>query len=99
MIIFCFIIYGCNNSRIINPKGYTTENIILVTLDGVRWEEVFTGADPNIINNDTLVVDVEKTNKNYWHDNDIQRRKKLMPFLWSTISQSGQIYGNKLKGS
>ena len=64
MIIFCFIIYGCNNSRIINPKGYTTENIILVTLDGVRWEEVFTGADPNIINNDTLVVDVEKTNKN-----------------------------------
>ena len=99
MIIFCFIIYGCNNSRIINPKGYTTENIILVTLDGVRWEEVFTGADPNIINNDTLVVDVEETNKNYWHDNDIQRRKKLMPFLWSTISQSGQIYGNKLKGS
>ena len=99
MIIFCFIIYGCNNSRIINPKGYTTENIILVTLDGVRWEEVFTGADPNIINNDTLVVDVEETNKNYWHDNDIQRRKKLMPFLWSTIYQSGQIYGNKLKGS
>ena len=45
------------------------------------------------------MVDVDKTKKNYWDDNDFQRRKKLMPFLWSTIFENGQIYGNKLKGS
>lgn len=25
------------------------ENLILVTLDGVRWQEIFYGIDPNII--------------------------------------------------
>ena len=32
-----------------------TENIIIVTLDGFRWEEVFGGADSALINDSTYV--------------------------------------------
>ena len=29
-------------------------NVVLVTLDGVRWQEVFSGADKNLIGNKDL---------------------------------------------
>ena len=98
LICLIFII-GCSNHETKNRKGYDTNNVILITLDGVRWEEVFSGADPNIINNKKLVSDIAKTNETYWDDNVDVRRKKLMPFVWSTIFKNGQIYGNKLKQS
>ena len=98
LICLIFII-GCSNHETKNSKGYDTNNVILITLDGVRWEEVFSGADPNIINNKKLVSDIAKTNETYWDNNVDVRRKKLMPFVWSTIFKNGQIYGNKLKQS
>ena len=50
LIVVLFIIIGCTERERKNPKGLQTENVILITLDGVRWQEVFTGADRNIIN-------------------------------------------------
>ena len=37
--------------------------------------------------------------QNYWADNEKERRKKLMPFMWSVISSKGQIHGNRKLGS
>jgi hypothetical protein len=71
--------------------GGDTRNVILVIADGVRWQEVFTGADPTLLN-DTL-------KKKYWDDDPLVRRRKLFPFLWETVATHGQIYGNQNKGS
>ena len=37
--------------------------------------------------------------KNYWAQNEQERRQKLMPFLWNTLQKEGQIYGNRDLGT
>jgi hypothetical protein len=31
------------------PTAHKTENVIVVMIDGMRWQEVFRGADPDLI--------------------------------------------------
>ena len=74
----------------------TAENIIIITTDGFRWQEIFTGMDSAIVNNrDLYKGDSADIFKRYWAENASERRSKLMPFLWSTIQNKGQIYGNR----
>ncbi|MEA1881658.1 MAG: alkaline phosphatase family protein [Candidatus Marinimicrobia bacterium] len=99
LIVVLFIIIGCTERESKNPKGLQTENVILITLDGVRWQEVFTGADRNIINDSIMVKDLVGPRAKFWKTDVNERRETLMPFLWEIIGQNGQIYGNKEKGS
>jgi Type I phosphodiesterase / nucleotide pyrophosphatase len=81
-------------------EDHKTQNIIFVMTDGLRWEEVFRGADPQLLNKESGgVADVEGLKKLYSRDTSEARRQLLMPFLWGTIANSGQIYGNRDKGS
>ena len=75
-----------------------TENLIIVTLDGMRWEEVFGGVDSAIIINKNFTRDSDEVIKNFWSDNVNERRKKLFPFLWTTVTTNGQLYGNRNVG-
>jgi hypothetical protein len=72
-----------------------TENIIIVTLDGFRWEEVFGGADSLLINDSTYVHDTASLKQQFWTSSIEERRKKLLPFFWNTIQSQGQLYGNR----
>src|SRR3954447_17333300 len=76
-----------------------TENLVIVTLDGMRWEEVFGGVDSAIIINKNFTKDSEQVTKNFWSDDVNERRKKLFSFLWTTIATTGQLYGNHNAGS
>lgn len=72
------------------------ENLIVITLDGVRWKEVFGGADSVLLNNPKfLKTEGNRLTKKFWDDTEHSRRKRLMPFLWSEISSQGRIYGNR----
>jgi hypothetical protein len=51
IIFFLLILIGCENNTTSNHNGLNTKNVILITLDGVRWQEVFQGADKRIILN------------------------------------------------
>lgn len=76
------------------------DNIIVVTTDGFRWQEVFKGMDSAIANNKKFNQgDSVYLFKNYWSNDVNERRKKLLPFLWSTIANQGQIYGNRELGN
>jgi hypothetical protein len=33
--------------------------------------------------------------KHYWSNDENERRKKLFPFLWNTVVNNGQLYGNR----
>jgi hypothetical protein len=73
-----------------------TENIIIITTDGLRWQDVFKGMDSAIANNKKFNQgDSGYIFKEYWSNEENERRKKLMPFLWSTIEAKGQVYGNR----
>lgn len=72
-----------------------TENVFLITFDGLRWEELYSGADPVLIDNEDYVEDVETLKENFWADDPLVRREMLMPFFWSTLAREGQLYGNR----
>jgi len=71
-----------------------SENIILVTLDGFRWQELFNGADSSLIFDSQYTHDSSSVNS-YWHPNHETRREQLMPFLWNVVGTEGQLYGNR----
>ena len=64
---------------------HKTENVVIVTLDGMRWQEVFGGADSALMNNKNYTKDNAGIAKKVWADDIKERRKKLFPFLWTTI--------------
>ena len=75
------------------------ENIFIITTDGFRWQEVFTGADSTLINDARYVGDIPLIKQLYWDKDFAKRRKKLMPFMWEVVAQEGQIYGNRFFGN
>lgn len=81
------------------PKR-TAENVIVVTLDGLRWQELFGGADESYIDaKQGGVKDLAGLKKKYLRDTTKERREALMPFLWGTLASNGQIFGNPAKGA
>lgn len=76
-----------------------TRHLFIITIDGFRWQEVFTGADPQLIDNSTYVLDTALTRQLYWDNSTEARRQKLLPFFWGTIAAKGRLYGNRLLGN
>lgn len=76
------------------------ENLIVVTTDGLRWQEVFKGMDTVIASNKRFNQgDSSYIYKKYGAVNAIERRKKLLPFIWETVAREGQLYGNRMLGN
>ena len=75
-----------------------TQNVILVTLDGMRWQEVFNGADTTLMKQQEHLKDARLREK-YWRTGLQSRREALFPFLWTTVAKQGQLFGNRQAGS
>jgi len=72
-----------------------TENVLVVTLDGLRWQEVFGGADNAMMNKpDGGVRDLLATRKRFTRGTPEASREVLMPFLWRTVAKEGQLFGD-----
>ncbi len=77
-----------------------TKNVVLIMLDGLRWQELFTGAEKELISKKPGgVSNVEALEKKFWRETPEERREALMPFFWNTIAKQGQIFGNLNEGS
>lgn len=86
-----------NNQKSLNTSQ--TPKVILITIDGWRWQELFTGADSLLINNKEYVKDTNSIKNKFWKITAKKRREALMPFIWKKVVKIGQIYGNRLIGS
>jgi Type I phosphodiesterase / nucleotide pyrophosphatase len=78
-----------------------TQTVVLIVSDGLRWQEVFSGADEPLLNEEhggNWVAEPE-LRKRYWRGSPEERRAVLFPFIWGTVAKQGQIYGNQTKGS
>lgn len=79
-----------------------TETVILITIDGLRWQEVFRGADQAFFDQEGYIAH-KKTHDAfkaaYGLETPEGSRSALMPFFWGTIAKEGQLYGNRDKGS
>jgi hypothetical protein len=78
-----------------------THTVVLIVSDGLRWQEIFSGADATLLNDKAggSWTETAELRKRYWRDDVAARRASLFPFLWGTVAKQGQIYGNQLKGS
>ncbi|MBL9129201.1 MAG: alkaline phosphatase family protein [Verrucomicrobiales bacterium] len=75
-------------------------NVVLVTTDGLRWEEVFRGAEEALINKEFgNVGDTNAVRKDFWRATPQERRAALFPFLWGKVAREGQLWGNRDRGS
>lgn len=75
-------------------SGQVAEKVVLVTLDGVRWQEVFRGADEAFLVEAAGVGDTDLYRDRYYDPDTERRRAKLMPFVWSTLVSEGQLWGD-----
>jgi len=81
--------------------GAHTRNVVLIVGDGLRWQEIFSGADPDLMNDQaggSWTPEAELRSK-YWAEDPLVRRQRLFPFLWGTVATHGQLFGNQLVGS
>ena len=77
-----------------------TKNIVFISVDGYRWQELFKGADSSLIRlKKYRQQDSAEVFKKYWGNNPSKRRELLMPFFWGTIAKQGQLYGNRELGN
>lgn len=78
------------------------ERLVLVTLDGVRCQELFQGMDRSVWQAQNEEKPIEETGlyKKFWAATPEERRRKLMPFFWDTLMREhGAIVGNRFRGS
>lgn len=75
------------------------KNLIIITIDGFRWQEIFSGADSSLISNPRFTPDTSLMKLMYWASSSLERRRKLMPFLWNVLSKKGQLFGNRVYGN
>lgn len=67
-----------------------TRNVIVVTADGLRWQDLLHGVDPFLAREKSVSMD--PANK----DADGRRaryatREKLLPFFWNTLAKNGTV--------
>ncbi len=98
LISFVLVLTSCVFFNTIAAQQ-KTENLIIVTLDGMRWQEVFGGADKALIQNKQFTKNIGAVKEMFWHNQSLERRKKLFPFLWNVVAQQGQLYGNRKYGN
>ena len=78
-----------------------TRNVVLIISDGLRRQEIFTGADPTLLNEKHGGIWDKEADlrREFWRDDPNERRKVLFPFLWTMVAAHGQIFGNPAKES
>jgi hypothetical protein len=75
-------------------------NLVLVTADGVRIQELFGGMDAVVSENEKRsgIYDLERARRLYWRDTPEERRAALLPFFWGTLAPRGVVLGDRERG-
>ncbi len=75
-----------------------TRNVVLIVMDGLRWQEVFSGADDSLLNEKYggIWEPEAQLRQEYWNADASKRREMLMPFIWDVVARQGQVWGNQV---
>jgi pimeloyl-ACP methyl ester carboxylesterase len=83
------------------PGELRTRHLVLVTVDGLRWQELFGGADPLLLADPKKqgIDEIERVRELYWRETPVERREALLPFFWKELAPRGVVLGNREKSS
>jgi hypothetical protein len=87
-------------SSLAGPAPSHVDNVLVVTLDGLRWQELFSGFDATL-NTETGggVAKPERLSARFDRPTPEARREALLPFFWTVVAREGQVVGDPAKGS
>jgi hypothetical protein len=71
----------------------TARNVVVITIDGLRWQEFFSGADREYFKRDKEGSGGEPERR-FWRETAVERRAALLPFVWNAIAVRGQVFGD-----
>lgn len=95
LLLSCLLIFACaGRGTAAAEPAPAPRNLVYVTLDGLRWQEVFGGAHESYFGQDAGVRDAAALRAAYVRPTLEERRAALMPFLWNTVAKDGQIFGD-----
>ena len=87
-ILFVVGAIFCTAGRAEEPTSrpvLKTRNVLLITVDGLRWQEVFGGAEAALIDKEAGgVKDVPAVKERFHRETPQESRETLMPFFWRT---------------
>lgn len=104
-VLICYLLFSTSfihpaqKMQEIITASATAENLFVIVIDGLRWQEIFNGADSLLINDERFTPDTGTFKSIYWAASKHERRKRLMPFLWNVIAAKGQLLGNRELGN
>lgn len=82
------------------PPTPRIKNVIVVTIDGLRWQELFGGLSTELLSAEgSGVRDGAPVQARFGGKTDIERRERLMPFFWTVVARQGQVFGDATRGS
>ncbi len=96
---------GCLASFVgesVDAAPRTTHAVFLVTVDGLRWQEVFNGIDPLLMKEKSAGMQEQGAaalRDKLYKDTPQSRREALMPFFWTDLAPQGAVIGNLGKAS
>ncbi|WP_339885052.1 phosphoglyceromutase [Polaribacter vadi] len=99
--LFLLVLTACSTEK--KEKEFLSKDdsskVFIITLDGLRWQELFSGADSLLVENKDFVDNPKGLKKQFWRANALERREILFPFIWNEVAKMGQIHGNRWQGS
>src|SRR5580693_6446520 len=103
----CLILTGLLHKRALHAASpfdgpLKTRNVVFIMTDGLRWEEVFRGAERMLLSRNpggVSDVNLRSLKREYDRPTAEARREALFPFLWKTVAREGQLFGNQDKES
>jgi hypothetical protein len=75
------------------------DNVILVTFDGMRWQEVFQGVDVRLAGNPDYTVQASVIRDRFSAATPVESAARLLPFIHGVMEQEGTLIGNRSQGS
>jgi hypothetical protein len=71
------------------------QNVILVTADGLRWQELFRGLDPVLAKEKTAhMSEADPRYERYHRASEVESRQALLPFFWKQFAPRGVVLPN-----
>ncbi len=89
-------------AAIVAGQPYKTRNVVIVTADGLRWQDLFGGIDAGLMKEKRAGMDTDAAKairEKFWRDTPEARREALAPFFWKEVAPRGVLLGNVNKGS
>ncbi|HMR90694.1 MAG TPA: alkaline phosphatase family protein [Chitinophagaceae bacterium] len=97
--ITSILLSACLAATALPASSQKAENLVIITLDGFRWQELFYGADSSLLSSTYYTPDTATMQLLYGDASNSERRKQLLPFFWNVIAKRGQLYGNRSLGN